>query len=47
MIAVVTQADEINFSPDFVMRLKLLWSDGGVQTCYGRAREYQLNDSAA
>lgn len=47
VITVVTQADEITFSPDFVKRLKLLWSDAGVQTCYGRAREYQLNDSAA
>ena len=47
MITTVTQADEITFSSDFVMQLKLLWEDVGVQTCFGRAREYQLNDSAA
>ena len=41
------QGDEISFTPDFVKRLKLLWGDPGVQVCYGRAREYQLNDSAA
>jgi guanine nucleotide-binding protein G(i) subunit alpha len=26
--------------------LKRLWSDAGVQECFARAREYQLNDSA-
>nr|XP_039270828.1 guanine nucleotide-binding protein G(i) subunit alpha-like [Styela clava] len=26
--------------------IKRLWEDSGVQTCYGRSREYQLNDSA-
>ncbi len=24
-----------------------LWADSGVQGCFTRAREYQLNDSAA
>lgn len=24
-----------------------LWADGGIQSCFARAREYQLNDSAA
>ena len=23
-----------------------LWEDDGVQECFGRSREYQLNDSA-
>ncbi|XP_030635196.1 guanine nucleotide-binding protein G(i) subunit alpha-1-like [Chanos chanos] len=27
--------------------IKRLWRDGGVQACFSRAREYQLNDSAA
>ncbi|XP_076015032.1 guanine nucleotide-binding protein G(i) subunit alpha-1 [Genypterus blacodes] len=27
--------------------IKRLWKDGGVQACFGRSREYQLNDSAA
>ncbi len=46
MITVVTQADDITFAPDFVNRLRLLWNDAGVKRCFGRAREYQLNDSA-
>ena len=43
---VVSQTDDIKFSKDFVSRMKKLWSDEGVQICFGRAREYQLNDSA-
>ncbi|XP_004544901.1 guanine nucleotide-binding protein G(i) subunit alpha-2 [Maylandia zebra] len=27
--------------------IQRLWADGGVQSCFTRAREYQLNDSAA
>ena len=27
--------------------MKKLWSDNGVQQCFSRSREYQLNDSAA
>ena len=26
--------------------MKKLWEDKGVQTCFSRSREYQLNDSA-
>ncbi|KAF0411913.1 G protein alpha subunit [Gigaspora margarita] len=26
--------------------IKILWADGGVQDCFSRSREYQLNDSA-
>ncbi|CAG8466785.1 22994_t:CDS:2 [Racocetra persica] len=26
--------------------IKILWADGGVQECFSRSREYQLNDSA-
>lgn len=29
------------------MIMKRLWSDSGVQACFQRSREYQLNDSAA
>ena len=29
------------------MIMKRLWSDAGVQACFLRSREYQLNDSAA
>jgi len=27
--------------------IKTLWEDAGVQECFKRSREYQLNDSAA
>lgn len=27
--------------------IKRLWKDSGVQACFSRSREYQLNDSAA
>lgn len=27
--------------------IKRLWKDSGVQACFNRSREYQLNDSAA
>ena len=27
--------------------IQALWNDNGVQACFLRAREYQLNDSAA
>ena len=27
--------------------MKRLWRDSGVQECFARSREYQLNDSAA
>jgi hypothetical protein len=46
VIRVVSQADDISFSADFVHRLNLLWNDAGVRQCFSRAREYQLNDSA-
>ena len=29
------------------MTMKRLWLDPGVQQCYGRSQEYQLNDSAS
>lgn len=34
------------FTPEIVSLLKRLWSDAGVQQCFSRSREYQLNDSA-
>ncbi|EDV21414.1 uncharacterized protein TRIADDRAFT_50797 [Trichoplax adhaerens] len=34
------------FTPEIVSLLKRLWSDHGVQQCFSRSREYQLNDSA-
>lgn len=40
----VDDTDELSHELSFVM--KRLWRDGGVQTCFSRSREYQLNDSA-
>lgn len=34
------------FPPDIAESIKLLWRDTGVQQCFQRSREYQLNDSA-
>jgi len=46
VFTVVSQNDDIKFSPEFVSQMKRLWGDPGVQQCFSRAREYQLNDSA-
>lgn len=34
------------FSEDLLAAMKRLWQDPGVQECFGRSNEYQLNDSA-
>lgn len=34
------------FSEDLLVAMKRLWSDTGVQACFCRSNEYQLNDSA-
>ena len=34
------------FSEDLLGAMKRLWQDVGVQECFGRSNEYQLNDSA-
>lgn len=34
------------FSEDLLAAMKRLWQDAGVQECFGRSNEYQLNDSA-
>jgi guanine nucleotide-binding protein G(i) subunit alpha len=40
-------AEEGELTADLVMIMKRLWQDAGVQLCFARSREYQLNDSAA
>ncbi len=35
-----------DFPPEISTPMKNLWEDSGVQACYGRSTEYQLNDSA-
>lgn len=34
------------FSEELLAAMKRLWADQGVQQCFGRSNEYQLNDSA-
>lgn len=34
------------FSEDLLGAMKRLWTDTGVQECFARSNEYQLNDSA-
>lgn len=40
-------ADEGELTPELAYMMKRLWNDSGVQHCFSRSREYQLNDSAA
>ncbi|XP_072401826.1 guanine nucleotide-binding protein G(i) subunit alpha [Diabrotica undecimpunctata] len=42
-----SSAEEGELTPELVMLMKKLWQDAGVQLCFARSREYQLNDSAA
>ncbi|XP_062856121.1 guanine nucleotide binding protein (G protein), alpha inhibiting activity polypeptide a [Trichomycterus rosablanca] len=47
LFALSSQADEGIMTPELAGIIKRLWADGGVQVCFGRSREYQLNDSAS
>uniref|UniRef100_F6RIM7 G protein subunit alpha i3 n=1 Tax=Monodelphis domestica TaxID=13616 RepID=F6RIM7_MONDO len=40
-------AEEGVMTPELAGVIKRLWRDGGVQACFSRSREYQLNDSAS
>ncbi|XP_006882580.1 PREDICTED: guanine nucleotide-binding protein G(o) subunit alpha isoform X4 [Elephantulus edwardii] len=39
-------ADTEPFSPELLSAMMRLWGDSGIQECFNRSREYQLNDSA-
>ncbi|TRY54852.1 hypothetical protein DNTS_001809 [Danionella cerebrum] len=39
--------DEGFMTSDLARHIQRLWKDGGVQACFIRSREYQLNDSAS
>ena len=43
----VGQTSEGELTYEIGQLMKRLWSDRGVQKCFSRSREYQLNDSAA
>ncbi|MEQ2197464.1 Guanine nucleotide-binding protein G(o) subunit alpha [Xenoophorus captivus] len=34
------------YSAELLAAMIRLWADSGIQECFSRAREYQLNDSA-
>lgn len=38
--------DEGELPPDLASVMKRLWADRGIQECFSRSREFQLNDSA-
>uniref|UniRef100_A0A7N8WT66 Guanine nucleotide-binding protein G(i) subunit alpha-2 n=1 Tax=Mastacembelus armatus TaxID=205130 RepID=A0A7N8WT66_9TELE len=48
LFALSATAEEQGILPeDLANIIQRLWTDGGVQNCFTRAREYQLNDSAS
>lgn len=48
LFALSAAAEEQGILPEDLSNvIQRLWADGGVQSCFTRAREYQLNDSAA
>ncbi|KAM7006947.1 guanine nucleotide-binding protein G(i) subunit alpha-2-like [Tautogolabrus adspersus] len=48
LFALSAAAEEQGIFPEDLSNvIHRLWADGGVQGCFTRAREYQLNDSAA
>lgn len=47
MFALAGSMEDVKFTQELVSIMRRLWSDSGVQACFARSREYQLNDSAA
>ena len=39
-------SEDGELGPELALIMKRLWKDVGVQECFSRSREYQLNDSA-
>ena len=46
MDVVSRMEDTEPFSEELLGGMKRLWVDSGVQECFSRSNEYQLNDSA-
>ncbi|KAG1689655.1 Guanine nucleotide-binding protein G(o) subunit alpha [Nymphon striatum] len=46
MDVIARMEDTEPFSEELLAAMKRLWADSGVQECFGRSNEYQLNDSA-
>ncbi|KAJ7316664.1 hypothetical protein JRQ81_002826 [Phrynocephalus forsythii] len=48
LFALACTAEEQGILPEDLSNvIRRLWADNGVQSCFNRSREYQLNDSAA
>ncbi|XP_042305693.1 guanine nucleotide-binding protein G(i) subunit alpha-2-like [Sceloporus undulatus] len=48
LFALSCTAEEQGIMPEDLSNvIRRLWADNGVQACFNRSREYQLNDSAA
>ncbi|XP_038139030.1 guanine nucleotide-binding protein G(i) subunit alpha isoform X2 [Cyprinodon tularosa] len=47
LFTLASTAEEGVMSPELTGVICKLWNDSGVQACFDRSREYQLNDSAA
>lgn len=46
LFALAGSVEDGELTHELVGIMKRLWADEGVQMCFGRSREYQLNDSA-
>ncbi|KAM7314662.1 guanine nucleotide-binding protein G(q) subunit alpha isoform X2 [Ixodes scapularis] len=46
LVGTVDYETVTTFDGPYVVAIKKLWADGGIQECYDRRREYQLTDSA-
>ncbi|XP_061529153.1 guanine nucleotide-binding protein G(i) subunit alpha isoform X1 [Phycodurus eques] len=46
LFALASSSEEGAMSAELSGVIRRLWGDGGVQACFDRSREYQLNDSA-
>ncbi|XP_060100378.1 guanine nucleotide-binding protein G(t) subunit alpha-3 [Heteronotia binoei] len=47
LFAMADSMEDGTMSPEMAEIIKQLWKDPGIQACFERASEYQLNDSAA
>ena len=47
LFALASSTEEGVMSVELTGLIQRLWMDGGVQACFIRSREYQLNDSAS
>ncbi|XP_061493847.1 guanine nucleotide-binding protein G(t) subunit alpha-3 [Rhineura floridana] len=47
LFAIADSMEDGTMSPELAGIIKRLWKDPGIQACFERASEYQLNDSAA